>query len=334
MCTAATFYAKDHYFGRNLDLEYSYHESVTITPRNKPLPMRHMPDLTRHYAMIGMAYVLDDFPLYYDATNEYGLSMAGLNFPGNAVYVPAGKDPDKDSVASFEFISWILGQCRNVEEARVLLKRVQITDTAFRPELPPSPLHWMIADQKQSVVFEQTSRGGVLYDNPYGVMTNNPTFDYHLLHLQDYLGAAADEPVNRFAANVPVHYYSRGMGGIGIPGDLSSASRFVKVAFTRMNSIAGESEAENVSQFFKILGSVEQQKGCCRLGMEDDGKPICEYTIYSSCCNMDKGIYYYTTYNNSRINGVDMHQENLDGESLVLYELANEPDIRIVNQKA
>jgi len=189
----------------------------------------------------------------------------------------------------------------------------------------------MIADQKETIVFEQTAKGAAVYDNPVGVMTNNPTFDYQLTHLQDYMNASASLPENRLIPGVEMNPYSRGMGGMGIPGDLSSASRFVKVAFTKMNSLSGESESESISQFFKILGSVEQQKGCCRLGRDKDGRDLCEYTIYSSCCNMDKGIYYYTTYENSQISGVDMHHENLDGDALISYELVKGQQIKMQN---
>ena len=329
MCTAVTYSTKDHYFGRNLDLEHSYHETVTVSPRNKIFPMRRMEDLTRHYALIGMAFVVGDYPLYYDATNEKGLSMAGLNFPHSAVY----REPEegKDNVASFEFIPWILGQCATVAEARPLLSRINLTTDAFSEQLPPSSLHWMIADQNEVIVFEQTARGGTIYENPVGVMTNEPPFDYQMTHLQDFMNASASLPENRLVPGAELTPYSRGMGGMGIPGGLSSASRFVKVAFTRMNSISGDSESESISQFFKILGSVEQQRGCCRLGTDPDGNAVCEYTIYSSCCNMDRGIYYYTTYENSQIHAVDMHKEDLDGDAVVAYELVKGQSIATQN---
>ena len=108
MCTAVAYKTKDHYFGRNLDLEYSYHETVTITPRNYHFRFRNTEDMEKHYAIIGMAYVLDYYPLYYDATNEKGLSIAALNFPDNAVYQPEKRD--KVNVASYELIPWILCQ--------------------------------------------------------------------------------------------------------------------------------------------------------------------------------------------------------------------------------
>ena len=116
MCTALAMSGKDRYFGRNLDLEYSYIETITITPRNFPFAFRKKETIAHHYAMIGTAYVRDGYPLYYDATNEKGLSMAGLNFPGNAVYKPYVIG--RENVAPFELIPWILGQCATVKEAK------------------------------------------------------------------------------------------------------------------------------------------------------------------------------------------------------------------------
>ena len=133
-------------------------------------------------------------------------------------------------------------------------------------------------------------------------------------------------PVNRFCPELDLTKYSRGMGGLGLPGDLSSASRFVKAAFTRLNSVSGDSESESISQFFHILSSVEQQRGCVQM---EDGRY--EITIYSSCCNTDKGIYYYTTYENSQITAVDMNREDLDGSALVSYPLIEGQQIRMQN---
>lgn len=325
MCTAISYKTKDHYFGRNLDLEYSYQETVTVTPRRFPFAFRHKGEIREHYALIGMATVAGGYPLYYDATNEKGLSMAGLNFPGNADYKDLAEG--KDNVATFEFIPWILCQCESVDQARTLLGRMELVKTAFAPEFPASPLHWIIADRERSIVVESVKEGLKVYDDPVGVLTNNPTFDYHLLHLADYMNLTREEPVSRFCEGMELAPYSRGMGGMGLPGDLSSASRFVKAAFTKMNSLAGETESESISQFFHILGSVAQQRGCVRVGKGF------EITIYSSCCNTDKGIYYYTTYENSQITGVDMHKEDLDGAALASYPLIQGQQILMQNDK-
>ena len=324
MCTAATYTTKDHYFGRNLDLEFSYNETVTVTPRNYPFQFRKVKALESHYAMIGMAFVVDNYPLYYDATNEKGLSMAGLNFPENADYKQEAEG--KDNVTPFEFIPWILGQCSTIKEVKELLGRINLININFSEKLPLSPLHWIISDRKESITVESVKEGMKIYDNPVGILTNNPTFDIQIFNLNNYVNATREIPENRFSSAIALDVYSRGMGGIGIPGDLSSSSRFVKAAFTKLNSVSGTSESESISQFFHILGSVNQERGCVRLA-ED----TYEITIYSSCCNVDKGVYYYKTYENSQITGVDMHNENLDSQSIVSYPLIKEQQIKIQN---
>ena len=323
MCTAITFQSKDHYFGRNLDFEYSYKEGVTITPRNALLPFRMVSDMQTHFAIIGMAMVEGNYPLYYDATNEHGLSMAGLYFPGNAIYLPI--DKKKDNIAPFELVLWILGQCVSVDEAELKLNRLNIVNIPFSDKYPLSPLHWMIADKHRAITVEPTKAGIQIYENPVGVLTNNPPFDYHLYNLSNYLNLTSDEPTNRFAPNQNITAYSRGMGAIGLPGDLSSASRFIRASFVKLNSVCDQAESSSVSQFFHILDSVAQQKGCVRLGSDY------EKTIYSCCCNTDKGIYYYTTYDNSQITGVDMRNTDLTGRALITFPLILEQQIRMEN---
>ena len=137
--------------------------------------------------------------------------------------------------------------------------------------------------------------------------------------------------MNSFAENLPLKIYSRGMGAIGLPGDLSSSSRFIRAVFTKENSVCGNSELESVGQFFHILSSVEQQRGLVRLQNETD-KTHYEITIYSSCCNADKGIYYYKTYDNSQITAVDMYKENLDGQRLVSYPMLKGQQIKWQNR--
>lgn len=324
MCTAITYNTKDHYFGRNLDLEYSYKETVTITPRNYPFKFKKVNDINNHYAIIGMTYVCDNYPLYYDAVNEMGLGMAGLNFPANADY--KDEQSNKDNIASFEFIPWILSQCRNIKETKDLLNKINIINIKFNEQLPASPLHWIIADKEASITVECVKDGLKVYDNPVGVLTNNPTFDIHMFNLNNYMHLSVEKPNNNFSKNLNLETYCSGMGALGLPGDLSSTSRFVKATFTKMNSISGTSESESISQFFHILGSVDQQRGCVHMG-EDKY----ETTIYSSCCNMDKGIYYYKTYENSQITGVNMHKENLDSKDLISYDLIKGQQILMQN---
>lgn len=323
MCTAVAFHTKDYYFGRNLDFEQSYGEMIVITPRNYKFSFRSAPCMNKHHAMIGMAAIDNNYPLYFDATNEYGLSMAGLYFPGNAVYFPPADD--KDNITPYEFIPWILGQCKNVQQAKKLLHRLNLINTPYSEEHPLSPLHWIIADKSCCITIEQTSLGLHIYPNPLGILTNNPPFPYHLWNLSNYLNLTSEEPLSRFSKQYTLTPYSRGMGAIGLPGDLSSSSRFVRATFTKLNSVCGDSEAESISQFFHILGSVAQQEGCVKIGNQF------EKTIYSSCCNVDRGIYYYTTYHNSQITGICMHSTDMDANVLSSFPLVTEQQIRMEN---
>ena len=314
MCTAATYKTKDFYFGRTLDYEISYGDQVVITPRNYVFDLRQGGQIKNHYAMIGMACVMQDYPLYYDAVNEKGLGIAGLNFVGNAHY---NKPADgKDNITQFELIPWILGKCATVKEARELLEKINLIDTPFMENLPVAQLHWIIADKDECITVESMKDGLKIYDNPVGVLTNNPPFNYQMFHLNNYMHLAVENQENTFSGKLDLKQYSRGMGAMGLPGDLSSQSRFVRVSFVKMNSLSGDSEEESVSQFFHILGSVDQQRGCCKLGEEKY-----EITLYTSCCNTHTGIYYYNTYENHQISAVDMYHENLDSEKLITYAL-------------
>lgn len=335
MCTAITLQTKDHYFGRNLDYETTFGEQVVLTPRLYPLRYKCMTDPAakeKHFAMLGMAVVAEDYPLYFDAVNEKGLAMAGLHFVGNAHYEkPDGPQSGnmepgnmetgnskpcsevKADIAPYELIPWVLSQCETAEEAKKLLERTRVVAVSFGKKFPLSPLHFMIADKRgHAIVIEPVREGLQIYDNPVGVLTNNPPFPFHLANLNNYMNLTAKPPLNRFSPEVPLQAYSRGMGAIGLPGDMSSASRFVRAAFVRANSVCGESEQESVAQFFHILGSVEQVRGSVHL---ENG--AYEITTYSCCCNLDKGIYYYRTYEDTTLRKVEMQGLNPDGEKLI-----------------
>ena len=323
MCTASNYITKGHYFGRNFDYEISYNERVTVTPRNYRFEFRKIDAIESHYAIIGIAAGIDSYPLYYDACNEKGLAIAGLNFEGNAVYREF--EENMVNITPFELIPYLLGKAANVAEAREMLDEINLVNINFADELPLSPLHWMLSDGKEAIVVEPMEDGLKVYDNPVGVLTNNPPFDKQLFYLNNYRNLSNRNPENTFG--VDLDEYSRGMGGIGLPGDLSSASRFAKVAFTRANSYSGDDEESSVSQFFHILASVEQQNGCTFIADPD----LYEYTIYTSCYSTRRGILYYRTYNNSQIAAVDLNHEDLNSTDLISYPLINEEQFKFVN---
>lgn len=323
MCTAFSHTADDHYFGRNLDLDHHYDEKITITPREYLFQFRHSESTGNGYAMIGIATIMDDYPLYYEAINESGLCMAGLNFPKNAAYAPI--DPQKTNIASFELIPWILRRCKTVQQAKEQLNAINLCNAAFREDLSPTPLHWIISDRHASITVEPAKDGLQIIDNPMGILTNNPPFSYHTHNIVNYFNLTSKQPTNRFSNTLEIVPYSLGMGAIGLPGDFSSASRFVRCSFLKENAIWGKGEQAHITQAFHILDGVSQFDGCVEteLGYEK--------TLYSICCNASKGILYYITYYNRQISAIDMNKEDLSGNKLLTFPLLTTQNVQWQN---
>ena len=303
MCTAISYSSGDHYFGRNLDYFHLFGEEIVITPRSFPLVFRKTTAIKKHYAIIGTAHVEINFPLYYDAVNEKGLCMAGLLFSEYAHYHSI--KPRYDNIAPFEFIPWILSVCSNVKEAKELLQSISIADIPFSDTLGVSPLHWIISDKEHSITVESVKNGLFVYDNKAHVLTNAPEFPSHLFNLNNYIGLSPYAPKNTFSENLPLKNYSFGMGAIGLPGDFSSMSRFVKASFVLSNSVKKSNENDCVNHFFRILDTVAMPEGAIR---NESGN--CEKTLYSCCINADKGIYYYTTYSDRTIKSVSIDTDD------------------------
>lgn len=315
MCTAITFNNNDFYFGRNLDLDYHFGEKVVITPRNYPLSFKQSPTLPQHFAMIGMATVINNYPLYAEAVNEKGLAMAGLNFPDNA-YFPKEVTKGKSNITPYEIIGWTLAQYSTVQEVRKAYQNLVLVDIDFMPGVPVAPLHWIVADKDESIVLESTHKGIKIYDNPVGVLTNNPEFDFHLLNLNQYLGLSAKQPKNTFSDKVTLNAFGLGAGGFGLPGDFSPPSRFVKAVFVKENSVCDSGETASVVQFFHFLDSVKMVKGVTETPANKD-----EITIYSCCVNTRTLDYYYKTYENPNICKINFANQPTDSADLICFEL-------------
>ena len=320
MCTAISLKNSKHYFGRTLDLEKSFGEEVIITPRCFNLEFRHEKSEKTHHAIIGCGIACDNYPLYYEAANEKGLAIAGLNFPFHTEY-SENKEKRLNSVASFEVIPFLLSKCESASEAAELMRNTSVTAEPFNKETPTSPLHWMISDKNQSFTLEVVNRENRIYENKIGVLTNEPPFEMQLFNLYGYMNLSPREAKNNFSKDVDFKVYSKGMGAIGLPGDLSSTSRFVRAAFHKLNSVSPSDEASCVNQFFHILNSVEQPRG------SNINRGEYEITQYASCINTDDGIYYYTTYENAQITKIDMRKENIQKSELIRYPFRYEGEI-------
>ena len=320
ICTAISLNEKAHLFGRTLDLEYSYDESVAIVPRGFELKFLHETALSS-YAIIGACHIVDGVPLFYDGMNECGLCMAALSFPNYARY----KDVKSGmiNVASFELIAFILRQCTDLKDALSLLKRINITSESYSPDLACTELHWIISDKSGSYVLEPTENGLEIYENPFGVLTNAPDFSYHKINVCNYISLDSYQPKCTLCKSAELEPYSRGMGAQGLCGDFSSASRFVRALFVKEHLSRSENE---INDFFSIMGAVNIPNGCVKT---DTGKDVC--TVYTSCCHTRSKNYYFTTSACQRISCVRMNDVNLDSSTLFAYKMKQGNEYKYLN---
>ena len=317
MCTAFQCHG---YFGRNLDLETTFQEQVVFTPSQYLFPLKNQTQFKNKYAMLGMATVIDNYPLYAEAMNEEGLCMAGLYFPGHACYFEAQQD--KINITPFELIPYILGQYQNVEEVKNVIHQMNLFNCSFHAQLPLAPLHWIIADQKQSLILESTKDGLQVYEDSLHVLTNNPPYPYHQWNICNYMHLSSSYPQDTLF-HQSLKPYGNGFGTIGIPGDLSPASRFVKTLWLKENVLMTSNESDNVAQIFHILDSVAMVKGTVKTAKNQD-----DYTVYSCCMSMQDKAYYYKTYENNQICCISMKTNDKHSHQLQLYPLQRQQNIQ------
>ena len=314
MCTAIHL-SEVGLFGRTLDFERSFGESLVFTPREH----MQMGEARNRYAILGVGLAKEGATLYYDGMNEWGLCGAALNFLGYAVY--HNERDKKATVPSGIFLSFALGFCKSTDEIKALLNNISITGENVLG-LPATPLHWIFADAKGAITVESTKGGLRVIDNPYGVLTNSPDFDTQILGLSDYMALHPGYPENRLT-KTPLTVYSRGMGAVGLPGDFSSSSRFVRGVFVRENTRSGAGQGREINRMKHILSSVSVPYGCV---MTEKGEAVS--TIYSCIMDAENLTYYFSSYENPTFRGVKLYPEKHDSEC---YELYSSPVVDIVN---
>lgn len=314
MCTAIRF--NERLFGRTFDFERSFGEELIVTPRGR----MKIGEAENRYAIMGIGVIVGEKPLYFDGVNEWGLCAAALNFPHYAVY---GAGEGKAAISSAHLISLILGFCRSVTEAREMLSNIIVNGRGADEKTPPTPLHWMLSDPRESAVVEPLSDGLSVRENPVGVLTNSPNFDYHLARLADLTHLDAKNPLTKNASPL----YSRGMGAVGLPGDFSSSSRFLRAAFLKENcdctSGDGQDKADGtpggVGQAFNIFSSVAIPHGAV---LSDEGEAV--FTRYTALMDMDSPTYYLTTAACRTIRKATLTDSLCEGEHIVKFPIYRE----------
>lgn len=313
MCTGVRFTdaAGKLVFGRNLDWSAGYGERVLTIPRNYSRTWRHTQGDATGPAIIGMGIVSDNVPLFFDCANEHGLAVAGLNFPGWAEYEKAPV-ANKTNICAFEFPFWLVSTCKTVDEAEAALKDVAILAEAPAPNLGVSLLHWIIGDKTRAIVVEYTQDGMHIYHDDLNVLTNQPAFPWHAEHVRDYINVTPEVPANVTWGTQELSAFGSGFGMHGFPGDFSSPSRFVRVAYLNSHYPTCSTNEENVARLFHTLQGAAMVKGGAKMQNGDF-----EYTVYTGGYVDAEQAYYYNTYDNLQIKRVAMSDSDLEGTEII-----------------
>ena len=266
MCTAIAD-GRRGIFGRTLDVAEEYGEEALLLPRGCSLPFAG----GRHLAIVGVGRMEGGVPLLFDGMNEKGLWGAALRYP------PAlWGGGEGEEVPSFALLPLVLGRCASLGEVRAYLGSIRVTDRPFSAVLPPSPLHFIFADGGGTLVAEPEAAGLRLWDSAVGVLANAPSYEAQLSHLAQFshLGSVCRRPCAAMPAPAAAS------SAVGLPGDFSSLSRFVRAAFYLHHL-----EGEGIPFGLRVLGGVSVPEGAVRT---EEGT---HFTAYTSVADRTGGRY-------------------------------------------
>lgn len=303
-----------------MDLDYSLNEKIIIVPKEYPIKFKALDVINNHYALLGVGCLIDNYPLFADAINEYGLGFCALNFPFNCNYYELKENAI--NLAPYELCLYLLSKFKSVKEVLKELDNINVVNLDFSTDIKVTPLHFMISDKKESIVIETLKDGIKIYNNPYDILTNNPPFYYHKENIINYIHLDNLDSKNNLNKKMDFKPYSYGMNALGLPGDFSSSSRFVRGFFVKSFL---DLNSDMVIQFFKCLDSISMVKGCVKTILDY------EYSRYTTCYDLNEKVLYYKTYFNYSIYRIDLFNEDINSSVIIYYEFNEDNNIIRVN---
>jgi choloylglycine hydrolase len=309
-CTGIRLVAKDGgvIAARTLEFGFDLHSQVLVVPAGTKLT-GSLPDggngisYTTKYGFLGAN--AEGMTAIVDGLNDQGLYVGLFYFPGYASYAGATAENASRAMAPHEYANWLLGNFATVEEVKANFDKVVLTPVVVEAIEQAAPVHFVVHDRSgKSVVIEPLNKTLKIYDNPLGVLTNSPTFDWHMTNLRNYVNLTATNVPPLDLGNIKLAQLGQGSGLRGIPGDFTPPSRFVRaVAFTQ-SAIRSDTAAQAAQQAFHILNNFDIPYGAVREG--EAGQMHAEATIWTSASDLKNLRWYFKTYGDQSIHSVDL----------------------------
>lgn len=317
MCTSITLKTNDrlNMLARTMDFAFILEPELIFIPRKHPLVFElNLPEQSVKYALMGIGQQQETFA-FTDGVNEAGLACATLYFPGYAQYSEAIIS-DKTNLASYEVVGWLLSNFSTIDEVKSAISQLNIVNTPAKLFGIVTPLHWIVTDKNgNTIVIEPMESGLVIHDNPLGIMSNSPDFNWHLTNIRNYIGINPFKIETLKLNGLTFAPFGNGARTIGLPGDYTPPSRFIRALFGKEAINELENEDEGIKAAFHILASVDIPKGSV---ITDEGV---DYTQYTACMVCNTGTYYVKTYDNNQITRACLFDEDLDAKEPKIWKI-------------
>ena len=313
-CTGITIKSKDGVTVAARTIEWA--ESVmntmyVIVPKNQELQSLTPSGMdgvkfNTKYGFVGLAVEQKEFMV--EGINEKGLSAGLFYFPNYGKYQPFDETQKDKSLADFQVVSYVLAECSTTDEVKEALSKVRIINIDPRS----STVHWRFTEPSgKQIVLEIVNEVMHFYDNPLGVLTNSPGIEWHWTNLSNYINLQPGNAPEHSLGPVPLKSFGHGSGMLGLPGDFTPPSRFVRATFFQITSPQQPNAQESVLQAFHILNNFDIPTGTeLPMGKASADMPSAtQFTVASDTHN--RMIYYRTMYN-SNIRCIDLKQINFD----------------------
>lgn len=307
MCTAMTLQSKNNevFFGRTMDFSYEISPEVYIVPAGYEwISLKSDLKIKNKYQFIGTGQNTKNI-LFADGVNEKGLGVAALYFSEYAYFDEQIKI-DKISIAHIELVSYLLGNCKSVNEVIKAFNSIHLFGITDPITNSVAPLHWIINDKHLNcIVVESTKAGVKIYNNPIGVLANSPNFPWHLTNLRNYYQLSPKQLEKNIWGNLVLTPFGQGAGTFGLPGDYTPPSRFIRLSYIKSFIELPKSNTETIVTCFNAMNSVSIPKG-----VVITKNNTFDYTKYTVFTNLTTGEYYYSTYLNPEIKKKNIFDNN------------------------
>lgn len=307
-CTGIKIISKDKsvIYGRSLEFGKYLDSNILFIPRNHNFqgatPIANTKGLswTSKYAVVGANMLKLNY--FVDGINEKGLAGGIFYFPDYTNFQDINSEEAKFSIAGWQLLTWILGTCNSIKEVKEKLPKIKINRAVLPKWNAFQPVHYIIHDQNgNSLVIEYIKGQLQLHDNPLGVLTNSPSFDWHTINLNNYINLSALNVPRKKLTDITLMPLGQGSGMLGLPGDFTPPSRFVRAAAFSQTILSSETGAQDVNTAFHMLNLFDIPKGVVR-----GGKDEFDYTQWISVTDLKSKKYYFHTYDNRQIYMIDL----------------------------